>query len=128
LWISGTVREKNTIRFFCENGLSGSIRRHNSYSCIMLGEQAKNVALDPEIVGDDVALRFRIAPRIALFGRDARCEIEPFHRGTCVERRESFGTGSFTCGNYAPHDSDRPQMPRETTRINFLQDGHIGLG
>src|SRR4029079_7609058 len=67
LWISGTVREKNTIRFFCENGLSGGIRRHDSYSCIMLGEQTKNVALDPEIVGDDVALRFWISPCISLF-------------------------------------------------------------
>src|SRR5438445_796001 len=55
LGIARTVREKNTIGLESQHVLGRCARRNHSDTRTHLYEPSENVALDPEIVGDDVA-------------------------------------------------------------------------
>ncbi len=69
-----------------------------------------------------------IAPCIALSSRDARGQIESHHRRTGIERGLALCVGLLTTTDHSAHDTDRPQMSRETAGVNLLEDRHLRPG
>jgi hypothetical protein len=105
--ITWPIREEHAARLECKRFVRRRLRRNDRDSTIVLGEQAQNVSLDAEVVRDDVMRRLRTSPRVALSCRHAGCEVEPFHRGTRVERGERLSVGLSSSGHDTAHDADR---------------------
>ena len=58
LGIAGAIREKNAVGLQREHVFRGSLRRDDGHVAIVIDEQAQNILLDAEIVGDHaIALR-----------------------------------------------------------------------
>ncbi len=63
LRIAGTVREKHPVGLQRQHVFRGRLRRHHGHAAAVRGELAQDVALDAEIVGDDVEPSGRLRAR-----------------------------------------------------------------
>src|SRR5688572_26826924 len=73
--VSRPVREKDSVGLLLERGRSRCVGGHNCHPAVMVCEQAQDIALDTEIVGDDVAARARSSPRVRYARADFRGQI-----------------------------------------------------
>ena len=65
--ITWTIGEEHAIWIQCQDDVRGRLRRDHCHSAIALSNHAKNVALDPEIVGDNVERFFKSCGLVAAF-------------------------------------------------------------
>src|SRR5687768_13678526 len=76
------VAQEDTIGAALQNLRRRGGGRDDRDSTPLLLEKAQDIALDAEVVGDDVRLRTRVAPGILRLRGDPRREIEPLHART----------------------------------------------
>src|SRR5688500_4996293 len=124
--IARTIREKDSVRIMRERVFRRSVRGHNRDPAVALREEPKNVAFDSVIVREDVVSRARVSPGIGLPRRDARGEIQTLHRWTRLESSATRFIGFRTGADDPSHDPDGSDVSRETSSVNFFEDGDLG--
>ncbi len=140
LGIAGPVGEKHAVRLQREHIFRAGSGRHNCHPAAFAHQTAKNVVLDPIVIGDHMMFRRRVfhadnlcrlvrahtlIPLIDVARGDFLRQVRAIHLGDRARLRDQLLGVDLQRRDDSAHDSVVAQMPNQGARVDLAQHRNL---